>query len=70
MTVFAIVKSDTDDSLTLQKEKDRLGCLARKWGMRFQPVTCNIMQITRKRTNKTETSYTLKATVLEDVDSI
>ena len=40
---------DTDDSLKLQKDIDRLGCWVRKWGMRFQPVKCNIMQITRKR---------------------
>ena len=71
MTVFAIMKSrDTDDSLKLQKDIDRLGCWARKWGMRFQPVKCYIMQITRKRTNKTETSYTLEGMVLENVDSI
>ena len=38
--------------------------------MRFQPVRCNIMQITRKRTNKIEASYTLEGTVLENVDSI
>ena len=61
---------DTDDSLKLQKDIDRLGCLARKWGMGFQPVKCNIMQITRKRTNKMEASYTLEGTVLENVDSI
>ena len=54
---------DTDDSLKLQKDIDK--CWARKWGMRFQPVKCNIMQISRKRTNKIETSYTL-----ENVDSI
>ena len=38
--------------------------------MRFQPVKCNIMQTTRKRTNKIEASYTLEGTVLENVDSI
>ena len=42
----------------VQKDIDRLGCWARKCGMRFQPVKCNIMQITRKRTNKIEASYT------------
>ena len=26
---------DTDDSLKLQKDMDKLGCWARKWGMRF-----------------------------------
>ena len=40
-------------------------------GMRFQPVKWNIMQITRKRTNKIEASYTaLEGTVLENLDSI
>ena len=48
----------------------RLGCWARKWGMRFQPVKCNIRQATRKRINKTEGSNTLEGTVLENVDSI
>ena len=61
---------DTDDLLKLQKDIDRLGCWARKWGMRFQPIKCNIMQITRKRTNKIEASYTLECMVLENVDSI
>ena len=61
---------DTDDSLKLRKDIERLGCWARKWGMRFQPVKCNIMQITRKRTNKIEASYTLESTVLENVDPI
>ena len=61
---------DSDNSLKLQKDINRLGCWARKWGMRFQPVNCNIMQMTRKRTNKTEASYTLVSTVLENVDSI
>ena len=70
MTLFAIVKSgDTDDSLKLQKDIDRLGCWARKWGLRFQPVKCKIMQITRKRTNKIGASYTLEGMVLENMDS-
>ena len=38
--------------------------------MRFQSVKCNIMQITRKRTKKTEASHTLEGKVLENVDSI
>ena len=36
----------------------------------IQPVKCNIMQITRKRTNKIEASYTLEGMVLENVYSI
>ena len=61
---------ETDDSLKLQKDIDRLGCWARKRGMRFQPVKCTIMQITRKRTNKIEVPYTLEGMVLENGDSI
>ena len=38
--------------------------------MRFQPAKFNIMQITRKRTNTIEASYTLEGTVLENADSI
>ena len=54
--------------MKLQKEKDRLGCWARKWGMRFQPVKCNIMKITRKRIKKINASYNLEETVLDDVE--
>ena len=43
---------DTEDTLKLQKDIDQFGCWARKWGMRFQPVKCNMMQITRKRIKK------------------
>ena len=38
--------------------------------MRFQPVKCNIMQLTRKRIKKMHASYTLEGTDLENVDSI
>ena len=37
--------------------------------MRFQPVKCNMMQLTKKH-NKIEASYTLEGTVLENVESI
>ena len=59
-----------EDTLKLQKDIDLLGSWARKWGMRFQPVRCNMMQLTNKRINKIEASYTLEGTVLENVDSI
>ena len=39
----------TEDTSKLQKDIDQLGKWARKWGMRFQPVKFNIMQLTRKR---------------------
>ena len=60
---------DIEDTLKLQKDIDRLGIWARKWGMRFQPVKCNMMQLTKKH-NKIQASYTLEGTVLENVDSI
>ena len=61
---------DKEDSLKLQRDTDRLGNWARKWGMRFQPVKCNMMQLTRKHLNKIQASYTLEGTVLENVDNI
>ena len=38
--------------------------------MRFQPVKCNIMQLTRKHLNKIQASYTLEGAVLENGDNI
>ena len=61
---------DTEDSFKLEKDIDRLGCWARKWGMIFQPVICNTMQITMSRTNGIETSLTLEGMVLRNADSI
>ena len=56
--------------MNLQRDIDRLGSWARKWGMRFQPVKCNMMQLTRKRIKKIHASYTLEGTDLENVESI
>ena len=44
--------NDKEDTLKLQRDIDRLRNLARKWGMRFKPVKCNMMQLTRKHLNK------------------
>ena len=38
--------------------------------MRFQPVKCNMMQLTRKHLNKIQASYTLEGAVLENVNNI
>ena len=59
-----------EDTMTLQRNIDRLGSWARKLGMRFQPVKCNMMQLTRKRIEKIHASYTLGITNLEHVESI
>ena len=56
--------------MKLQMDIDRLGSWARKWGMRFQPVKCNMMLLTNKRTGKIQASYKLEGTVLENVESI
>ena len=61
---------DKEDALKLQRDIDRLGNWARQWGMRFQPVKCNMMQLTRKHSNKIQASYTLEGRVLENVDNI
>ena len=60
---------DIVDTLKLQKDIDRLGIWARQWGMRFQPVKYNMMQLTKKH-NKIQASYALEGSVLENVESI
>ena len=61
---------DKEDTLKLQRDNDRLGNLASKWGMRFQPGKCNTMQLTIKHLDIIQASYTLEGTVLENVDNI
>ena len=61
---------DEEDTMKLQRYIDRLGCWARKWGMRFQPVKCNMMQLTRKRIKKIHSSYTFEGTDIENVENI
>ena len=56
--------------MKLQRDIDRLGNWARKCGIRFQHVKCNMMQLTRKRLNKIQAFYTIEGTVLENVDNI
>ena len=38
--------------------------------MRFQPVKCNMMQLTNKRSSKKRAYYTFEGTVLENVESL
>ena len=54
---------DMKDALKLQKGIDRLAIWTRKWGMRFQPVKCNMMQLTKTH-YKIQASYTQEGTVL------
>ena len=57
-TVFASVITNSEGTPKLEADTDCLRCWARHWGMRFQPVKCNIMQITRKWIKTISTSYT------------
>ena len=50
---------DKEDTLKLQRDFDRLGNWARKWGMKFQPVKCNMIKLTRTHSYKIQASYTL-----------
>ena len=61
---------DKEDTLKFQRDIDRLGNWARKWGMRSQPVKCNMMQLTKKTLNKIQASYRVEGAVLENVDNI
>ena len=61
---------DEEDTMKLQRDIDRLGSWARKWDVRFQPVKCNMMQLTRKWIKKIHASNTLEGTDLENVESI
>ena len=56
--------------MKLHNDIGLLGVLARKGGIRFQPVKCSMMQLTRKWTRKTNAGYTLEGTVLQNVDKI
>ena len=59
-----------EDTAKLQEDIDRLGYWARSRGMKFQPVKCNIMQITRKQIKKINASYSLEGTILDNVEKI
>ena len=47
---------EIEDTVKLQKDIDRLGSWARKWGIGFQPVKYNKMQLTKKLTHKIQAS--------------
>ena len=63
------VINSKEDCKKLQKDIDTLGAWAEKWGMRFQPVKCNMMTLSRKR-SRIEYNYKLKGEDLVFLDSI
>ena len=56
--------------MKLKNDIDRLGASARKLGMRFQPIKCNMMQLTRKWSKTINAGYSLEGTILQNVDRI
>ena len=69
--MFHIVKPRVQDTLKLQRDIDRLGSWTSKWGMRFEPVKCNMIQFAKiKHINKIKASHILDGTALENVESI
>ena len=67
---FRSSTENSEDTVKLQEDLDHLGCWARSWSMRFQPVKRNIMQITRKQIKKINASYTLEGSVLDNVEKV
>ena len=61
--------NDVRDCEILQNDINELGEWAEKWGMRFQPVKCNMMRLSRKK-NNIDFKYTLKGIELEYLDAI
>ena len=57
--VSAIVK------LRKRRKNDIDRVCARKWGMRFRPVKCKIMQLTRKQTKKINAEHKLEGSILQ-----
>ena len=55
---------------TMLLDIDQLGKWTRKWGMRFQPVKCKIIQLTRKQIKQINAVYSFEGRVLENVDNI
>ena len=58
-----------DDCAEPQKDIDTLGNWATNWGIRFQPVKCNMMTLSCKK-KITSFKYTLKNTELQFLTSI
>jgi hypothetical protein len=59
MIVTATGKSTTPTTVqSSKKDIDTLGKSAESWGMRFQPVKCNMMTLSRKK-KTIENKYTM-----------
>jgi hypothetical protein len=59
-----------EDCEKLQTDINKLGEWARKWGMQFQPVKCNMMKLTCKRKHHIDYNYKLEGVKLEFLNNI
>ena len=64
--IYRNVNSDSDAEL-LQKDLDALHKWETDWGMSFNPSTCHILQVSRKKHKRPHT-YKLKGATLESVE--
>ena len=61
---------DNEDTVKLQEDR-LLRLWARSWDMRFQPIICNIMQITRRGSRRSIDAFcTLEGTFFDNVEII
>ena len=66
---YPAIKTE-EGTMNLQRDIERLDSWARKWGMRFQPVKCNMMQLTNKRSSKMQANYNIEGPALVNIESI
>ena len=64
---YLAIASPTDAS-TLQEDLNKLATWETDWQMKFHPDKCQVLRVTRNRTNITDTVYTLHGHTLEVVD--
>jgi hypothetical protein len=68
-TIAYIAITCPDDATTLQRDLDKLADWETKWQMEFHPEKCQVLQITRNRTRRINSSYVLHGHTLEIVDA-
>jgi hypothetical protein len=68
-TIAYLALKSPDDANTLQEDLDKLAEWEVKWQMEFHPEKCQVLQITRNRTRRVNSSYTLHGHTLEVVNS-
>jgi hypothetical protein len=68
-TIAYLALKTPEDASKLQEDLDRLADWEVKWQMEFHPEKCQVLHITRNRTRRINSSYTLHGHTLEVVDA-